>query len=539
LQERKGRETELAQRRGQRKKASEPARALDAPAAGGGQLTFVDEGEAKQYLKDIKRELLYLFGFTPIPAPILSGPYYAKKGHARGEQRRLRDIHRSALIILRLYAYGKDYCFPSNKTLSKILCQKQDYTKKIVRDLDNDFALIARNERFNEDGSQTSNVTKLRRLDKGWVEDFNQKITGVAGKTTKIKEFHSKHEDHQSTYDSIGIDNLVLIHYAGVLSPSAFITLCLLIVLHKMRIYYFSGYDLANIRGVSKSKIYRDLDEIEATGLVEMIEKKRGTQRTILHKYPSLELILEYCKRDIKYVQALSKIIEDIPGHVLHQIFGDHSVDKIIDGLISASTSSVAVSVPYSAPPPNEYSDGVPYSAPPISSGRKRGVPYGAPGDKNARMGVPHSATPVSQIDPPMNNRYIEEPILNNVIEKETAATESVDNGTKNFQRRTAGKGYFKHEIPEAVVGEIREFVKEEICDFLDDHASLNNYVFLADLCYDNGKEYCEVIWRAKSLFKYERTAGAVKNEKRYFNSLLRKVMRDEYKIEIPRIRNS
>lgn len=535
MQERKGSNLKTAQGRGQSKKASEPARKLSAPT-GGGQLTFVDEDEAKQCLKDIKRELLYLFGFTPVPAPILCGPYHAKKQAGGGEPRRLRDIHRAALIILRLYAYGKDYCFPSNKTLSKILAQKQDYTKKIVRDLDNDFALIARNERFNEDGSQTSNITKLRRLDKGWVEDFNRKIAEIAGRGGKAKEFHSVHEDQQSTYDSIGIDNLILMHYAGALSPSAFVTLCLLIVLHKMRIYYFSGYDLANIRGASKSKIYRDLDEIAATGLVEIIEKKRGMQRTILHKYPSLELILEYCKRDVKYVQALSKIIEDVPGHVLHQIFGDHSVDKIIEGLISAPSSNVSIGVPYSAPPPSDCSAGVPYSAPPIPSGRKRGVPYSAPGDKKTR-GVPHSATPVSQIDPPLNNRYIEEPIFNNVIEKEASSPDSFYNGVKNPRKRTAGKSYFKHEIPEAVVGEIREFVTEEICNLLDDHASLNNYVFLAELCYDNGCEYNEVIWKAKSLFKYERTAGAVKNEKRYFNSLLRKVMRDEYKIEIPQTR--
>ncbi len=535
MQERKSRNLELARGRGQRKKGSETARKLSAPT-GGGQLAFVDEDEAKQCLKDIKRELLYLFGFTPVPAPILCGPYHAKKQGVGSEQRRLRDIHRSALIILRLYAYGKDYCFPSKKTLSKILAQKEDYTKKILRDLDNDFALIARNDRFNEDGSQTSNITKLRRLDKGWVEDFNRKITEIAGRGGKAKEFHSVHEDQQSTYDSIGIDNLILIHYAGALSPSAFITLCLLIVLHKMRIYYFSGYDLANIRGVSKSKIYRDLDEIAATGLIELVEKKRGTQRTILHRYPSLELILEYCKRDVKYIQALSKIIEDVPGHVLHQIFGDHSVDKIIEGLISTSSSTVAVGVPYSAPPTRDYSDGVPYSAPPISSGRKRSVPYSAPGDKNAR-GVPYSATPVSQIDPPLNNRYIEEPILNNVIGKEADYSDIANNGVKNPQKRKAGKSYFKHEIPKEVVGEIKGFVTEEICNRLDDHASLNNYVFLAELCYDNGCEYSEVIWRAKSLFKYERTTGAVKNEKRYFNSLLRKVMRDEYKIEIPQTR--
>jgi hypothetical protein len=86
------------------------------------------------------------------------------------------------------------------------------------------------------------------------------------------------------------------------------------------------------------------------------------------------------------------------------------------------------------------------------------------------------------------------------------------------------------------VVEEIKVFVKEEICDFFEDKGSLNNYVFLAEICYDNGKEYNEVIWRAKSLFKYEKNSGKVKDEKRYFNALLRKVMQDEYKIDIPKI---
>lgn len=527
---------ETAHRRGKRKKPVEGVHATDAPTQSS-QLFFVDEEEAQQYLKDIKRELMYLFGFTPIPATLLSGPHYANKELPGTEPKRLRDIHRSALIILRLYAYGKDYCFPSNKTLSRILNQKQDYTKKIVRDLDNEFALISRNERFKEDGSQTSNITKIGRLDNGWVEEFNAKIKDAAGKTSRFKEFHSKHEDPQSTYDSVSIDNLVLLHYAGVLSPSAFITLCLLIVLHKMRIYYFSGYDLAAIRGASKSKIYRDLDEIAATGLIEIIERKRGMQRTILHKYPSLDLILEYCRQDIKYIQALSKIIEDIPGHVLHQIFGNHSVDAIITELVSADPCPTSVGVPYSAPPTRDNSKGVPYSAPPRYSGTRWCVPYSAPGSKTVR-GVPHSATPVSQIDPPLNNRYIEEPIFNNVIEKEMAVTMSVYNDVINSKGKTKGREYFKKEIPEEVIEEIKKFVKEEICNFLSDQGSLNNYVFLSELCYDNGREYCEVIWRAKSLFKYEKTSGNVKNDKRYFNALLRKVMQDEYKIEIPKIGN-
>lgn len=135
------------------------------------------------------------------------------------------------------------------------------------------------------------------------------------------------------------------------------------------------------------------------------------------------------------------------------------------------------------------------------------------------------------------NNITNVEETVNNVIEKSNHAPHMrIDNGIKNPKAKKRGRVSFKKDIPEEVVEEIKGFVETEICAFLDDHGSLNNYVFLAEVCYDNGADYCQVIWRAKSLFKYERTEGKIKDERRYFNALLRKVMADEYNIDIPRV---
>ena len=230
---------------------------------GDGQLVLVDQEEVTRYLYHIKRELLQLHGFTPVPVALLCGPHYAKKRPREGNALKLRDHHRAVIIILRLYAYGKDYCFPSNRTVAGIIDKDLDYVKKIMRELDHDFDLIERTERFDDYRGQTSNITSIKPLDPKWVQRYESLMSK---KTAKGKEFHQEHEDPQSTASMIGIDNLDIIHYSEKLTPHALITLYLLKVLNKMRIYDLDAFEIADIRGVGKSSIYRHLDEIQRAG---------------------------------------------------------------------------------------------------------------------------------------------------------------------------------------------------------------------------------------------------------------------------------
>ena len=386
MQGRKGKGLELAQRLGRGKTTKESVDTRN-DRREGAQLVFVDKNEVTRQLHYIKRELLQLFGYTPIPVAILCGPLYSKENRAGKNFKKLTDTHKAILIILRTFAYGKHYCFPSNRSMSKIIGKDLDYVKKMLRDLDNVFSLISRSERFSEDGGQTSNITSLKPLDEEWVRQYKKKLNKLKGKSPKNKEFRSEHEDPQSTFNSIGIDNLLLLHYAGLLSPSAYITLCLIIVLHKMAIYDFNGYDLADLRGVGKSTIYRDLDEIEKVGLIQRIPSGNKRLKIIRHKYPSLEIILDYSKKDIKYIQALSKIIDDIPGEVLLEIFGESDVDEIISGLICLDET--------------------------VGSTRK--VPNTTPPTIYVDFHVPNTTPPKSHIRPPKNNPLEEEPIFNNV----------------------------------------------------------------------------------------------------------------------------
>jgi DNA-binding MarR family transcriptional regulator len=496
------------------------------------QLVFVDQEEVSRYLNHIKRELLQLHGFTPVPVALLCGPHHAKKTQRGKKPVRLRDHHRGVLIILRQFAYGKDYCFPSNRTVAGMINKDLDYVKKIMRELDNDFGLIERTERFDESRGQTSNITSLKPLDQKWVDRYERLI---GKKAPRGKEFHQEHEDPQSTADMIGIDNLDILFYSQALTPHALITLYLLKVLNKMRIRDLDSFDIAEMRGVGKSSIYRHLDEISEAGAISLIPTKYKNRKIIRHRYLSLGAILFFCQKDIKYIQALSKIIENVHPAVLEEIFGKAGVDDIIGNLVCPEGSAPTRSFPFSTPPHAEAVSSFPFSTPPSKKAPCSSFPFSTPPPHELKGCFPKSTPGVSQNEPP-NNRYKEELIVNNVI-RNRAAAPNIDNNvvTKN-KHKMAERTYFKNEIPEAVVEEIKVFVKEEICDFFEDKGSLNNYVFLAEICYDNGKEYSDVIWRAKSLFKYEKTRGKVKDEKRYFNALLRKVMQDEYKIDIPKI---